>query len=122
MPKRYVEKGIATESRRQWVVHVAGKISDYETKGADFSCDCMLAPEIPQDGAGKRKLKSFCRTDCRVQIHYRQYQDCTRREVLEYLIDFEEMHTIPKEVLEESPKRKIKESEYSTRTNVVTSH
>lgn len=108
------ENGFVPVPRKQWAVIVCGSILEYEEKSVDFSCGCLLAPELPE--SLKRK-PSFCNTDCRVKIQYRQYLDCTRREVLEYLIDFEVMHTIPREVLEYKRGRKIMEFELLTRTD-----
>lgn len=104
-----LEKGTVPTQRSQWAVVVRGKILDYAQKGADIACGCMLAPEVSQEGV-RRRIR--CNEECRVEIQERQYHDCTRKDVLKYFIDFEAMHTIPKEVLEENPGRKIKEYEY----------
>lgn len=104
-----IEKGDVAEPRKQWAVVVHGRIDEYKEKGADFSCGCILDPELP---TGLKTNRSFCISNCRVKIDYREYFDCTRREVLEYLIDFEMMHTIPRVVLENTPGREIREYEH----------
>lgn len=92
------ETGEVQEPRAQWAVLVSGRIQEYEALGASFSCGCLLAPEFPKL-LGKKKF--WCEKDCRMQIFGREYIDCTRQEVLNYLIDFEDMPTVPKEVLDE---------------------
>lgn len=76
---------------------VTGTIEDFREQGADFKCGCLLAPEFPR--SHKRKF-FFCGNDCRTRISQRVYVDCSRREVLQYLIDFTRIREIPKAVLE----------------------
>lgn len=103
-----------SEPRKQWAVVVCGRITDYKEKGADIVCGCMLAPVFTKDGT---EQKFWCNQNCRVVIDKRQYHGCTRREVLEYFIDFEAMHTVPKEVLENNPGGRIIEYEVPARAN-----
>lgn len=107
-------KGFVTEPRNQWAVIVHGHITDYKEKGAEITCGCMLAPLFSKGGS---EQKFWCNDQCRVKINSRQYHDCTRREVLEYFIDFEAMHTVPKDVLEYNPGGRIKEYEYKRSAN-----
>lgn len=105
----YLENGYVKEPRKQWTVVVNGRIEDYENCTDDIYCGCLLTPELPK---GHEKEHFWCRENCKVTIDYRDYLGCTRKEVLEYLIDFEKMHTIPKDVLKEKRGRLIREYEY----------
>lgn len=75
-----------------------------------LDCECILAPRFMK-GKGKGRRQGFCGTNCRVKIDSRIYHDCSRQEVLEALIDFEQFEVVPRSVLEGDEDEVVREYE-----------
>lgn len=71
-------------------------------------CECLLAPKL-LGGRGKRA--PFCRRGCKVRIESKTYIDCSRKEVLEELIDFDQKYSHPRTIVNGDEVVGIKEYE-----------
>lgn len=97
--------------RKQWAVIVHGYIEGYE-KDAELTidCECLLAPRFMK-GRGRGKRPGFCSSGCRVKVEARVYHDCSRREVLQALIDFDRFDVVPRSMVEGDADEMIHETE-----------
>lgn len=91
--------------RKQQYVKIEGEVerrldlnNPYSLRERRVLCKCLLAPELPAVDASW-KSGYWCREDCHVKIHSREYVNCSEKELLKYLIDFPFLHMNPEEII-----------------------
>lgn len=105
------EKGKVPEDRKQWAVDVSGFLEDFDNgKETEWICECILAPKVI---GGRGKRPPFCKRGCKVKVRQRTYHDCSRREVLEELIDFDSKYSYPRAILDADEMDGVSEYEKS---------